>query len=272
MGIDHPKPPQPRGTPMDGFKQNPKMQCFKEGGQVKYETRKEHKEEVAADINQDKQIIKKAFKMHDSQEHKGEHTDLSKLKKGGRAKKDCGTVKKYKAGGSVTNVYEAKKKSGDISNIQKTKEIKPAKAAAPSKGSERPAFAGSDVAKTNKMPSGSSKVKKVSEDAKTAATPSGAKGGPNKYKKGGMVKKMADGGMTGQGAVSDVERRLMALDQQRAMEKMKRAMTLGPAMQSQLINQSPAAAGISTPAAAPTAPVGQPGMQNIARKRGGKVC
>ena len=50
---------------------------------------------------QDKKIIKKAFKMHDSQEHKGESTDLSKLKKGGRAKKDTGTVKKYCGGKSV---------------------------------------------------------------------------------------------------------------------------------------------------------------------------
>ena len=68
------------------------MQCFKEGGQVKYESRKEHKEEMSADIAQDKKIIKKAFKMHDAQEHPGKHTDLSKLKKGGM-------TKKMKAGG-----------------------------------------------------------------------------------------------------------------------------------------------------------------------------
>jgi hypothetical protein len=35
------------------------------------------------DVAQDKSLIKKAFKMHDMQEHEGEHTDLSKLKKGG---------------------------------------------------------------------------------------------------------------------------------------------------------------------------------------------
>ena len=117
---------------MEGFKSNPKMQCFKEGGQVKYETRKEHKEEVSADVAQDKKIIKKAFKMHDEQEHKGEKTNLSKLRKGGRAKKDCGTVKKYKSGGSVTNVYEAKKASGDKDAIQKVKQIKADKATAKS--------------------------------------------------------------------------------------------------------------------------------------------
>ena len=37
------------------------------------------------DVAQDKALIKKAFKMHDAQEHKGEHTKLDKLKKGGKA-------------------------------------------------------------------------------------------------------------------------------------------------------------------------------------------
>lgn len=35
------------------------------------------------DIQEDKKLIKKAFSMHDKQEHKGQHTNLSKLKKGG---------------------------------------------------------------------------------------------------------------------------------------------------------------------------------------------
>jgi hypothetical protein len=112
---------------MEGFKPFKKVQCFKEGGSVKYESRKEHKEEVSADVAQDKKIIKKAFKMHDEQEHKGEKTNLSKLRNGGRAKKAVGTVKKYKTGGSVENVYEAKKGSGDLDNIKKTKDIKPTK-------------------------------------------------------------------------------------------------------------------------------------------------
>jgi hypothetical protein len=106
---------------MDGFTKNPKMQCFKEGGSVKYESRKEHKEEVAADINQDKKIVKKAFKMHDTQSHEGEKTNLSKLKNGGRAKKETGTVKKYdKASGQ----YGAKKTAADNKNIQQAKQFK----------------------------------------------------------------------------------------------------------------------------------------------------
>jgi len=47
---------------------------------------KKFKEGGASDLTQDKKLIKKAFKMHDKQEHKGEHTDLSKLKKGGSCK------------------------------------------------------------------------------------------------------------------------------------------------------------------------------------------
>jgi len=89
---------------MDGFKKSTKMQCFKEGGSVKYESRKEHKEEMSADIAQDKKIIKKAFKMHDAQEHKGGKGTKLSLKKGGCAKM-CGggmsKAKKYARGGGI---------------------------------------------------------------------------------------------------------------------------------------------------------------------------
>lgn len=61
------------------------------------------------DVAEDKKLIKKAFKMHDDQEHEGEKTDLSKLKRGGRAKKEVGTVRKYKAGGLI-EAKEIKKK------------------------------------------------------------------------------------------------------------------------------------------------------------------
>jgi hypothetical protein len=115
---------------MEGFKTNLKMvknlPCYKKGGAV-YKSRHSEKSEKSEDVSQDKKIVKKAFAMHDKQEHKGEHTDLSKLRKGGRAKKDCGTVRKYKAGGNVTNVYEAKKDAGDKDNIRKVKDIKATK-------------------------------------------------------------------------------------------------------------------------------------------------
>ena len=124
------------------------MQCFKEGGSVQREvknfTKRDRKSVAEPDTTQDKKLIKKAFGMHDKQEHDGEKTDLSKLKKGGRAKKELGTARKfikpadsasgakkepnkYKVGGTVTNVYEAKKSAGDKDNIKKVKEITPVK-------------------------------------------------------------------------------------------------------------------------------------------------
>ena len=116
---------------MEGFKKIVKM---KTGGSVSKAvakcsggSMKKGGEVDAADIKQDKAIVKKAFKLHDEQEHHGEKTNLSTLKKGGRAKKAVGTVKKFKTGGPVDNVYGAKKKAGDLSNIQKTKDIKPTK-------------------------------------------------------------------------------------------------------------------------------------------------
>jgi hypothetical protein len=149
---------------MEGFTKLPKIQCFKEGGSVQREvknfTKRDRKTVDEADTALDKKIVKKAIGMHDKQEHPGEKTDLSKLRKGGRAKKDCGTVKKYKAGGNVTNVYEAKKKSGDIEAIQKVKQIKPTKATA--------------------------KSAPVGKPANT----------PAKFCGGKSVKKMADGGMS----------------------------------------------------------------------------
>jgi len=57
-------------------------------------------ESESADMAQDKKVVKKAIAMHDKQEHPGEKTDLSKLKKGGRAKMK-GTVRTYKAGGLI---------------------------------------------------------------------------------------------------------------------------------------------------------------------------
>ena len=259
---------------MEGFKSTPKMQCFKEGGSVQRKienfTKRDRKVVDEADIKQDKAIVKKAIGMHDKQEHKGEHTDLSKLRKGGRAKKDCGTVKKYKAGGSV-GVYGAKKTSGDLDSIEKAKDIKPAKAAAPSKAAVKPNFKGSDVEKEKSKPAGhKDPYIKSKQSGKAAAAPSGAKG-PDAFKKGGKVKKAMGGDV-----MSATDAKLSALEKQRALEKMKRARALPPSMQSQLISQDPSAAGLVPPPSAPAAPApsampstDQMGMPT--QKRGGKV-
>jgi hypothetical protein len=183
---------------MEGFKKIVKM---KTGGSVSKAvakcsggSMKKGGEVDAADIKQDKAIVKKAFSMHDKQEHGGEKTDLSKLKRGGRSKKEAGTVRKFKTGGSVTNVYEAKKSSGDIDNIRKTKDIVPGKAAAPSKA----AVKGKDVGTKTVGASGhKDPYIKSKQSGKKAAAPSGAKG-PDAYKCGGKVKKMAEGKSAGQ--------------------------------------------------------------------------
>ena len=75
-----------------------KMGFMKEGGK--------------ADMAQDKKMVKKAFSMHDKQEHKGEKTDLSKLKKGGMP------MKKMAAGGSTGSFRTS---AGGINTKGKTK-------------------------------------------------------------------------------------------------------------------------------------------------------
>lgn len=94
---------------MQEFKKIVKMKCggsvskavekcgggrMKEGGSVMHD-----------DVKEDKKLIKKAFNLHDDQKHEGK-TDLSGLKKGGRAKKDTGTVRKYKCGGNVKKMAD----------------------------------------------------------------------------------------------------------------------------------------------------------------------
>jgi hypothetical protein len=165
---------------MEGFKKLPKMACFKEGGHIGKEHcsggkvyKKAGGEIDKADIAQDKKIVKKAIAMHDKQEHEGEHTDLSKLRKGGRAKKETGTVKKFKTGGGV---YGAKKDEADKKAIAEEKKIVPKKASAPSKASEKPAMKGSDVKKEKSLPAGDRDVmKKVKPTGdKMAMAPSAA--------------------------------------------------------------------------------------------------
>ena len=254
---------------MDGFKKPAKMQCFKEGGSVKYESRKEHKEEMSADIAQDKAIVKKAISMHDKQEHKGEKTDLSKLKKGGRAKKEIGTARKfikpaaapsgakggpnkYKVGGTVSNVYEAKKKSGDLDAIEAVKNIKPGKADAPSKAAviskNTPAkfCGGKSVKKYADGGSAFSGQGAISNAERATLTGGSAFSGQGALSNAERAT-LTGAGKAGQGAISELEKR-------RALEKMKRAMALDPAQQSELIKQSPAAAGLTPPPAPPMAP------------------
>jgi len=205
------------------------MQHFKEGGKVnvmhKGGTTKvmcaggKYKEGGLADMKQDektaKKVVKSAFGMHDNQLHDGEKTDLSKLRKGGRAKKEGGNVRKYKAGGAI----EMKKDSGDLDKIKKIKDTEPKKAAAPSEAVKRPSSRASDVEKEKSKPAGDKDMikkvpptgdKKADAESKAKAKPAkkgmdavddidGMKKGSSvkKHKAGGSIKKMAAGSLTG---------------------------------------------------------------------------
>ena len=100
------------------------MQHFKEGGGVKNaycgggKAYKKGGEVSHEDIVEDKKIVKKAFNIHDKQQHE-EKTDLSKLKKGGRAKKETGTVKKYCGGKSVKKMADGGEVDVDTTAAQK---------------------------------------------------------------------------------------------------------------------------------------------------------
>lgn len=179
---------------MKGFKSLPKMQCFKDGGAVKSAYSNGGKaykngghsesKEMEKDIAQDKKIVKKALAMHDKQSHEGEKTDLKKLNKGGRMKKEGGCVARYQAGGSI----KMKKDSGDKDDIKKIKLAKPKKAKAPS--------AAMKVKESNikeSMPSGG--LDTIMPPSLSSEMPS-----PPMMRKGGNVKKCSTGG-----ALKDVD-------------------------------------------------------------------
>ena len=188
---------------MEDFKSNPKMGCYKEGGSVKYKSRKSVEKSDSVDIAQDKAVVKKAIRMHDAQEHKGEHTDLSKLKKGGRSKKAVGTVKKFACGGGV---YGAKKTAKDIKSIDDAKDCKPKKLAGGGEVIDAVKSAGKKLYE-NVM--GTPEQNRVAQESMDKQAQAGSKlakmlGGKTKdvpdvdniptRKKGGTVKKMMTGG------------------------------------------------------------------------------
>lgn len=99
---------------MEGFKKLPKMQSFKTGGKVSQKFVNAMEKEFpkgatvtpAKDEAEDKKMVKKAVGQHESKLHKGEPKTELKLKSGGRAKKETGTVKKYCGGKSVKKMNE----------------------------------------------------------------------------------------------------------------------------------------------------------------------
>jgi hypothetical protein len=94
-----PKKPMGMGTPSGPAMPagNPAMPAMKEGGK--------------SDKAQDKAMIKKAFKQHDSQEHKGGKGTSLKLKKGGKGYASGGAIPSETTSGSyaTTLMHQAKK-------------------------------------------------------------------------------------------------------------------------------------------------------------------
>jgi hypothetical protein len=213
---------------MDGFNKLPKMQCFKEGGAVKTKMpaflKKESKSEGKKDLSQDKAMVKKGVKQHESALHKGEPKTELKLKTGGRAKKAAGTVKKFE---KASGEYGAKKTATDKKNIKEAKKFVPAfkdggKACAPSaakKAKNKPAkkMCGGGMPKYNGKDGSYVDVKdpqaltdKIALEENTADAniiPNALKAVKRVGKKAiKTAKEMLDG----QGAVTDAERSAVA--------------------------------------------------------------
>jgi hypothetical protein len=72
------------------FSNADKGRKFSKGGDM---AKSDMKEDMKMDKSQDKAMIKKAFKQHDAQEHKGGKGTTLKLAKGGMAASKMGSVK-----------------------------------------------------------------------------------------------------------------------------------------------------------------------------------
>jgi hypothetical protein len=127
------------------------------------------KEGGKADIGQDKAMIKKAFKQHDMQEHKGGKGTSLKLKHGGKM-----------ATGGVVNGQGGYAKGGIINTEDQGGEYRNTKM---------------DTAKPDRSPAKTGGVKLGNGGG--YATGGVAKSNGGGYKKGGKVKGMMDGGMVG---------------------------------------------------------------------------
>jgi hypothetical protein len=156
-----------------------------------------------ADMSQDKAMIKKAFKQHDMQEHKGGKGTSLKLKKGGMMKggMSCATggvamgQGGYKEGGIISNEGQASTSTKMVTakanhSPAKTGEVKMGNGGGYKKGGATRMYA-----------KGGSVMNYV--DGNVVGTPAGktntttgevAKSNAGGYKKGGALKKFARGG------------------------------------------------------------------------------
>jgi len=82
------------------MKKGGKAMKMAKGGEM--ESKSDQRKEEKMDMSQDKAMIKKAFKQHDSQEHKGDKGTSLKLKRGGKMATGGVISPGYKKGGKAT--------------------------------------------------------------------------------------------------------------------------------------------------------------------------
>ena len=113
MIAHSPKMAKKAGVPQsvgEDFVAADKGKTFKKGGMMKSDM----KEDMKMDKSQDKAMIKKAFKQHDMQEHKGGKGTKLTLKKGGMA---C-APKKMAKGGSFRSAADGCATKGKTKGTQ----------------------------------------------------------------------------------------------------------------------------------------------------------
>ena len=217
---------------MDGFKKNPKIACFKEGGQVGYKSRKTPCDKE--DIKQDKAIVKKAVGQHESAKHKGEAKTELKLKTGGRCKKEAGTVKKYKTGGEVIGMKKTAEDKKDIANIKK-KGSAPKKAAPKTKQApaQKMEMAPAEMPMEGELPmfqygGSTSDIDRKMMESENQRKMARTKNAMNANLTPSQMAQFAGQEMSGQGAISDAERRMAGMGQATPSSNLGQAHPMGP--------------------------------------------
>jgi hypothetical protein len=128
-----------------------------------------------ADMSQDKAMVKKAFKQHDMQEHKGGKGTSLKLKHGG--KMATGGVVDGQGGYKAGGIINTENQGGEYRNTKM------------------------HTTKANNSPAKTGGVKEGNGGGYATGGVAKANGGG--YKKGGKIKGMMDGGMAGNGMMDD---------------------------------------------------------------------
>jgi len=163
------------------------------------------KEGGKSDMAQDKAMIKKAFKQHDTQEHKGGKGTMLKLKKGGKYASGGAIPSESISGTPATTIVDTAKpdnapatgkgvRLGNAGGFKKGGMMKCATGGAISSETTKGSYAETQMhtAKADNSPAKSGEVKKG--NAGGFATGGVMKANSGGYRKGGAAKKFAEGG------------------------------------------------------------------------------